>query len=264
MSFKDILLHLDDSPACEGRIDVALILAKTHSATLTGISVFTHDFYQPQKQYTEETLAASKALFEKKSGEAGVSAAWRGVESTIEGVAQSEMLIPFSHCSDLIVVGQEARRKSKNKNLAERLILGAGRPILVVPAVGTFSTVGKRVLVAWKSGREAARALKDSLPFLKLADQVTLLSIDSVEKTELEPWHGILEHLAHHGIHARTEQQPATSAPPADSLLNLACEGAYDLLVMGALCASTRGGMQLGPVAAQILREMTLPVLMSH
>lgn len=265
MSIKDILLHLDDSPGCERRIAVALTLAKTHCARLTGLSIVTHNYYQSQHQHAEETVAASKALLETKALEAGVqNAAWRSVESAVVGVGQGEMLIGFSHCSDLVIVGQEARRRMRNDDMVERLVLGAGRPVLVVPAVGSFPTVGKRVLIAWKGGREAARAVHDAVPILKLADQVTLLSVASAEETPREPWEGILEHLRHHGIEAGTELRPATSAPPADSLLNLACEGGFDLLVMGAFCAPSRRGAQLGPVAAQILREMTVPVLMSH
>lgn len=264
MSFKDILLYLDESPSCDRRIETAMVLAKRHGASLTGLSILTHNYYQPQNQHVEESMGASKAFLEKKALDAGVCAIWRGIESTVVGVGQSEMLIRFSHCSDLVIVGQETRRKSRNPDMVERLVLSAGRPVLVVPAVGSFPTVGKRVLIAWKSGREAARAVNDALPFLKLADQVTLLSVASDQEELQDPWDGILAHLQHHGIQARTELLPATSAPPADNLLNLACDGGFDLLVMGAFSAPSRRGAQLGPVAAQILREMTVPVLMSH
>jgi nucleotide-binding universal stress UspA family protein len=57
---------------------------------------------------------------------------------------------------------------------------------------------------------------------------------------------------------------PVTSATLADNLLNHACEGGYDLLVMGAFQPGARRGSQMGAVAGQILREMTIPVLMSH
>lgn len=264
MSIKDILLHLDDAPACERRIEVALELAKSHAAALTGLFIMTHNYYQSQDRRAEETMASSKALLEAKALKAGLSATWRGIESTVVGVGQSEMLIRLSHCRDLVIVGQESQIKSRNTGIVERLVLGAGRPILVVPAVGTFPAVGKRVLIAWRSGREAARAVHDAVPFLKLAEQVTLLSVASDEGTVQDPWDGILEHLQHHGIQVRTELWPATSVSPADSLLNLACDGGFELLVMGAFSAPSRRGALLGPVAAQILRQMTIPVLLSH
>jgi len=264
MSIKDILLHLDYSPECESRVDVALALAQTHAATLTGLSIMTHNYYQPEYPHGKEMMAATKALLEKKARAAGVTAEWRGMESPVVGVGQGDIFIRLSHCSDLVIVGQESRSRTRKPDMVERLVLAAGRPIMVVPAAGTFPTVGKRILLAWKSGREATRALNDSLPLLKRADQVTLVSVASDEETLQNPWEGILEYLQHHGIQARTELRPATSSPQADGLLNLACEGGFDLLVMGAFCAASRAGVRLGPVAGQILREMTIPVLMSH
>jgi nucleotide-binding universal stress UspA family protein len=57
---------------------------------------------------------------------------------------------------------------------------------------------------------------------------------------------------------------PVTTATLADNLLNRACEGGYDLLVMGAYQPGARRGSQFGSVAGQILREMTIPVLLAH
>jgi hypothetical protein len=42
-------------------------------------------------------------------------------------------------------------------SLAHRLVLAAGRPVLVMPYAGTFDAVGKRVLLAWNASRERAR-----------------------------------------------------------------------------------------------------------
>lgn len=264
MSIKDILLHLDDSPACERRIDAALSLAKGQGARVTGLSVVTYGYYQPHYLRADEKTAAAGALLEAKAGAAGVEARYRSIESNVVGVGIRELLIRSSHCSDLIVVGQESRRTARDAVVAPHLVTGAGRPVLIVPAVGAFPAVGRRVLIAWKNGREAARALHDALPILQRAEQVMLVSVSSGEESNQFQLEAIREHLMSHGIEARTELPPVTSATLADSLLNHACEGDYDLLVMGAYCPGSRRGSQLGKIANQILREMTIPVLMSH
>lgn len=264
MSFKDILLYLDDSPACEHRIDTALSLASMHGARVTGLSVVTYGYYQPHYLRTDEKLAAVGALLEAKAGAAGVEARHRSIESNVVGVGVRELLIRSSHCSDLVVVGQESRRTTRDVAVVEHLVTGAGRPVLIVPAVGAFPSIGRRVLVAWKNGREAARALHDALPILRRAEQVTLLSVVSGDESSQTQWEAVQEHLQNHGIQTRTELQPVTSATLADSLLNHVCEGGYDLLVMGAYQPVSRRGQQLGAAARQILREMTIPVLMSH
>ncbi len=264
MSIKDILLHLDNSSTCERRIDAALSLAKSQGAKVTGLSVAIFGFYQPHYLHAEENIAVAGKLLETKARAAGVSAAYSSIESSVVGVGLSEMLIRASHCSDLVVVGQESRRTTRTLAVVEHLIMRGGRPVLIVPAAGAFPTVGKRVLVAWKNGREAARALHDALPILQQAEQVTLLTVTSSEESSRAPWEEIQEHLRHHNIQAGTELQPVTSATLADIILNRACEGGYDLLVMGACQPGSRRSSQLGAAAAQILREMTIPVLMSH
>ena len=264
MSIKDILLYLDDSPACERGIDAALSLAKSQGARVTGLSVVTYGYYQPHYLRADEEIAAAGAMLEAKAGAAGVEARYRSIESNVVGVGTRELLIRSSHCSDLIIVGQESRRTARDTAIVEHLVTGAGRPVLIVPAAGAFPAVGSRVLVAWKNGREAARALHDALPILQRAEQVTLMTVSSGEESGQYRSDEVLEHLQCHGIRARTEQPPVTSATMADSLLNHACEGGYDLLVMGAYRPGSRRGTQLGAVAGQILREMTIPVLMSH
>ncbi|MBS0243364.1 MAG: hypothetical protein JSS20_14390, partial [Proteobacteria bacterium] len=39
MAFKDLLVHLDDTPACEHRIKAALALAKRQNASVTGVAL---------------------------------------------------------------------------------------------------------------------------------------------------------------------------------------------------------------------------------
>jgi nucleotide-binding universal stress UspA family protein len=264
MGIKDILLHLDDSPACERRIVVALNLARIHNSRVTGLSVLTYAYYQPHYLHTEEKIAAAEALLQAQAKKAGVDSRCRRIESSVVGVATRELLISASHCSDLIIVSQESRRTTRTSAVVEHLVTGSGRPVLVIPAAGVFPAVGKRVLVAWKHGREAARALHDALPILHSAEQVTLLTIASGEESNQEQLNVIQDHLLSHGIRTRSEQMPVTSATLADNLLNHACEGGYDLLVMGAFQPGARRVSQLGAVASQILREMTIPVLMSH
>jgi nucleotide-binding universal stress UspA family protein len=264
MGIRDILIYLDDSPACERRIDVAVNLARRLQARVQGLAIVTHAYYQPHYLHAEEKISAAGAQMTAKAGAAGVESFYRRTESAVVGVGMRELLISAAHCSDLVVIGQESRRTSRDRAVVEHLVAGSGRPVVVVPAVGDFPAVGSRVLVAWKNGREAARALHDALPILRQAELVTVLTVSGGEESHPEQRETVQEHLQNHGVRAVLELCPETSATPADTLLNHACEGGYDLLVMGAWQPGNRQGSQLGAVAHQILREMTIPVLMSH
>lgn len=270
MVLRDIFLHVDTSAACEARIDLALTLARQHGATVTGLSVIAHPYYAPRQGAEELQSAAMGALFRERAVAAGVEARWQSLDWGVVGVGMAEILVRQSHGSDLVIVGQgdgEGAGQRVPADLAERLVLGSGRPVLVVPHVGRFETVGSRVLVAWKRGREATRVLHDAIPLLARAGTVRLLSVQSSDPAgpdAADPWGDIREHLARHGVTAETELLPPMAMPLGDLLLNRVCDEGFDLLVMGAFAQPPNGGPVPGKAAAQILREMTVPVLMAH
>ena len=61
--------------------------------------------------------------------------------------------------------------------LAKAVVTSCGRPVLFVPYVGEYKTVGERVMIAWKDSRESARAVADALPLLKDAKKVFAVAI---------------------------------------------------------------------------------------
>lgn len=268
MVLRNLLLHIDASSASEGRIDLALAIAKQHGASVTGLSVITHAPHEPRQQLMEQQTADQAELFRQKGISAGVPVQWRNVEWGVVGIGMTEVLIRHSYSTDLVIVGQSggpAQRAGIPADLPQHLLLGSGRPVLVVPHAGRFYSTGGRILVAWKEGREATRALSEALPLLTRAATVRLLTVAPADSSgQPDPWAGIREHLGRHGVNVETELVPTTVTPLGDLLLNRVCDEEFDLLVMGAFAHSSQGGVVLGTVAAQILREMTVPVLMAH
>jgi hypothetical protein len=62
----------------------------------------------------------------------------------------------------------------------------------------------ENVDVAWNGSRESARALVESLPYLRQASKVGILVIEGESKTEADPLKGndAVLHLRHYGINA--------------------------------------------------------------
>ena len=117
---------------------------------------------------------------------------------------------PLEHAryADLTIVGQvnsENAPAGAAAHLPERLALASGRPVLIVPYVGHYKTIGARVLVAWNRTREAVRAVNDALPMLQLARQVIVLSInpEQGEARSNPPGADVARHLARHGSRSR-------------------------------------------------------------
>ncbi len=272
MAFKDILLHLDNSANCLARIELAINIARLHGARLKGIYVVTHSYYASGPATGEaEAVARIEALFREKTALAGISAEWLYVDWSVVGVGISEVVNIYAYYSDLVIVSQtdhSAQNSVTPVDLPERLGLGTGRPVLVVPYAGSFAVSVERVMIAWRAGRESSRIVNDAMAILEKARHVSVVTVNSqgtndeqAEKDALK----LCEYLACHGI-AATHDQILTSAsfPIGDVLLNHACEQKMDLLAMGAFAPNRRGVFTLGPVARHLMNHMTLPVLISH
>ncbi|MBK5276547.1 MAG: universal stress protein [Desulfuromonadales bacterium] len=272
MALKDILLHIDNTPSFPNRLDLAISLARLHGAHLKGLYVVTHPYYTPDHSAGDvEMVRRIEALFKEKVALAGISGEWLYVDWSVVGVGVTEVINRYAYFTDLVIIGQpnhDSPDRDTPKDLPERLGLGAGRPLLVVPYAGTFNTIGERVMIAWKSGREATRSASDALPILEKAKHVSVVTISpagNFDSNEIEDARKICSHLAHHGINATHDQVLASfNLSIGDMLLNHACEQRMDLLVMGAYAQSRRGGYMHSPVARHLMNFMTVPMLVSH
>ena len=70
--------------------------------------------------------------------------------------------------ADLIVLGQphEEGYEPATDSLIGDIALSAGLPVLAVPRVGQYDTVGKNILLAWTRRRESTRVVREALPLL--------------------------------------------------------------------------------------------------
>jgi hypothetical protein len=79
-------------------------------------------------------------------------------------------------CSDLVVIGQSdpgnELRADVQSDFVPSVIIGSGRPALVLPHHHEGGDIGRVALLAWKPTREAAHALAGALPLLCKADKV--------------------------------------------------------------------------------------------
>ena len=263
MELKEILVFLDTTAPCVTRLELAINLARRHGARLVGLHVTAHHFYEPDQKDVKSGIQGLREMFDNRTGEAGIAAEWLDIDMKVVGADVAEIVNRHAHYADLVIVGQTARNPADHNvpaDLPERVVLGSGCPVLVVPYASAFHTLGERTMIAWAPGREAARAVRDALPLLKGAEHVCI--------TEIAP-HGtegelLSVHLTAHGIESRVKQILATEVGVGDTLLNqISIEGS-DLLVMGAYAHSRFGAPVLGEVARHILNHMTVPVLMSH
>ncbi len=199
--------------------------------------------------------------FEADAARAGVAAEWRALEGDVAATLNEQ-----GRYADLVVVGQSNPEDEDDMSagVADRLVLELGRPVLIIPYIGTHDTVGKRVLVAWNAKREAVRAINDALPILERAERVDVMVINpSGEEGDL-PAADISLHLARHGVKAEAQSIAADDIDAGNLLLSRAADADADLIVMGAYGHSRFRETVLGGVTRHMMKHMTVPILMSH
>jgi len=105
-----------------------------------------------------------------------------GVEAelrSIDGVA-AEVVPQYARYADLCILGRDEPEGSASVSytFSEQLLFVTGRPVLFVPPHGSFTTLGRHIVVAWNSSRPAARSLNDALPLIERADRTTVLMVN--------------------------------------------------------------------------------------
>jgi len=269
MNFKDILVHIDNRPTCVSRLQVAIQLATQQNARLSGLYVIPHPYYAPHHRPPQELAEEARARFEQAVNLAGLEMKWICVDTVDSGLDLPNALNLYGHYHDLLVVSQtdlDVPDRTIPPNLPEKAVLGSGRPVLIVPYAGVFKTLGKRTMLAWRGGPESTRALHDALPLLPHADAIQVISIQGRGGDEAYTAHraDICEHLQRYGLQTSCVKLNAGELSVGDLLLSRCADEGIDLLVMGAFSQSRRGHQTLGEVGTQLLKMMTVPVLMSH
>jgi nucleotide-binding universal stress UspA family protein len=178
-------------------------------------------------------------------------------------------LLTLAKAADLVVIGQVDPNVGANPSWyrPEEILVNCGRPVLMVPYIGTFDAAGRRVLIAWDGSREAVRAVNDALPILHPAKRVTLMTVRAQTwdfQPDRIPMQNMVRHLARHGIVAETDETLRGDNTVHDVLLSRTVDIAADMIVAGAYHRSPLREALIGGVSRGLLQTMTVPVLMSH
>ncbi|WP_374356374.1 universal stress protein [Chitinimonas sp.] len=278
MSYRTILVHVDSSPRAAARIRYACQLAEANEAHLTGLFVASPVFsgglgpfpappetYAAQYLALERDAAAAKAGFERLTQAYRPRVEWR---QQLGPCVDAFNLHARYH--DLLLLGQRdaaAPVDGVPDDFVASVVMGCGRPALVLPYAGDFTGPSRHILVAWNGSREATRAVTDALPLLREADRVTVLTISPQVGDHAHgelPGADIGLYLTRHGVHVEVARDVAFSRDVGEVLLSAAADRAADAIVMGLYGHSRLRELMMGGASRTLLGAMTIPVFMSH
>lgn len=272
MAYRTILIELVDDAQNEARIRCGCQLAERFGAELVAL----HVSLPPMAPlgYGEGTAYVGPEAFEAQR-EANrlvrerVEAAFRRACERARLPARDlydegepgEIIAEAARAVELTIAAQAGggALEAPTRHPIDQVVLSAGGPVLMLPRASWAEPLGRRVVVAWNGSREAARALKDALPFLVAAEAVTVVAAGEAAGAALEGAAALLRRHAVPAVTRQVEPGPLAGA----TLLDAAAEAGGDLLVMGAYGHSRLREIVLGGATREVLRGAGLPVLFS-
>jgi len=271
--YATLLVHAEPGLAASHRVEVAGRLARDLDARLIGLGAETFDptptpdpfsgyaagewVVLVQEQIARD-LAAAEVAFRRDAG--GADLEWRSMQDY-----PHKALVRMAHAADLIVTSPRGPLGPTRSADPADVMMGAGRPVLVVPE-GKTRLQAKAVVVAWKNTRECRRALGDAMPFLQGAEDVIILAIvrPDAEEMAVAETADVVANLKRHGVAARALVTTLAHDAVSEEIQRTANMNNADLIVCGAFGHSRLREWAFGGVTDDFLHRPASFVLMSH
>lgn len=279
MSYKTVLVHVDESARASERIKIAAAIAMAGNAHLIGTAMTGASRYFVQTRTLAELDPSLKEhlAFLRERAQRGLEdfeqAARRiGMPSFEKRLVDDEAgggVCMQARYADLVVIGQNDPHEISPvvmPDFPQYVVLNSGRPVLLVPYTGRFDTVGNRVLIGWDASMAAAHAVSTAIPLLRCAQKVHVAVFNPDKQPQAHgavPGSDICIYLARHGIKVEVMQRQTTQ-PLGEALLGLAADLESDLVVLGGYGHARFREIMLGEVTAHVLEAMRVPVLMAY
>ena len=285
MAYRTIVAYLPDADSTPRTLKAAAAIAQKSDAHVIGLYVKTGlRLYFAGSSYYDvgmlETLLeehsarhAEQSAKVREMFEVAAKAATFPCEFHIAETVKTdatEAVLEYARPADLIVCPNGAGDKKidpEDADVPVRLMLEAGRPVMVVPAGWNGDTLGKDITLAYNGSREATRAAFDALPLLKGAEQVHAVWVDPTLARDEDLTRAadeIAVTLARHGVKIAAETEASGDNTVARAIVARARDNGSDMIVMGAYGHMRLREMIFGGTSREILNLLPLPALMSH
>ena len=139
----------------------------------------------------------------------------------------------------------------------EGTLFNARNAVLLARKGASATWPPKRVMVAWDSRAEAARAVHEARGFLQDAEDVRVVLVDPQANGDsgAEPGADIAAYLARHGLKVTVDRLPSAGHHISDVLTQHAADMQADLIVMGAYGHSRLRERIFGGVTKSMLEK---------
>jgi len=278
MAIRNLIVHLDNTPAALIRAKAAAKLAADQGATARAfiVSIRPGEPFGPGAAMLDDSIhalrgaIAGKRITEAREALEAAQAA-TGIEGDILQIDPDRVIVDTaSHmrAADVIVLGPPRMNGQwLDDDLIEAGLFLSGRPVIVLPQERNSAAFARDIVIAWKNCREAARAIHDAMPLLEKADSVRFITAHAEQDAR---YYGApaLERMENslraHGVHVGEARIFQRSKHVGEGIVTAVKDMGADLVVMGAYGRWRMSEMLFGGVTRDMLAAMETPLFLSH
>lgn len=270
---KSVLLHIQDDDAFDQRLQAALAVARATGGHLTCLHVTPVNAYVAFDGFggvfvMNDIIAAldenEKALQTKVERQlANEDVSWEYQQVTGDPVA---VIVRRAALADILVTGREIHRGTSANtpiSLLGDLLRKARIPLLLPATGGNPPDLKGTALIAWDGSYEAANAVRQSVPLLKLAGDIRAIHIEKRDDGQF-PSTALMEYLSRHDLSAELQVVARGENSTSDTILSEARRIGASYIVMGGYNHSRAGEYIFGGVTRTFLKDCPVPLIIAH
>jgi nucleotide-binding universal stress UspA family protein len=118
-------------------------------------------------------------------------------------------------------------------------------------------------LIAWDGSYEAANAVRQSVPLLKLASDIRAIHIEKQDDGRF-PATALMEYLSRHDLSAELQVVARGDNTTSDTIISEARRIGASYVVMGGFGHSRAGQYVFGGVTRTFLKDCPVPLIVAH
>ena len=265
---KSVLLYANPDAGFEARLQSALDVTRLFEGHLTCLQVSPYDSFIMGDPFggiyalptvVEQVRSSAdehRQRIEQRLGGEGVGWDWLRFDG-----APGSLIVDRGRLSDLIVLSLPGTTPATG-DIAADVLVHACSPVLAMPADARgFDALGA-ALIAWDGSLEASHALRLTLPMLRHAAAVHVVTVAHGHREF--PATDASHYLARHGVPSELHEWPAEARSIAAALLDAAASLTASYVVMGAYGHTRLREAVLGGATRDMLHSSNLPLLLAH
>lgn len=280
MAYKTILVSLNEVTRVPQLIAAATVLGRIFGAHVAGYYVVpavqvypsvgfeaAPQVFEGNRTFFKDNGEKVRSAFEAAMKKEGLAFDFHLVDARTPIIADD--VITQARSSDVVLVSATNPDEvtGVERDFVEQVVMGAGRPVIVLPFTGDAVLDFNEIVLGWDGGREAARAAFDAMPILAAAKKVRVVRADPQKDPSLRgqvPGADLAEALSRHGAKAEAQGFPTDGMDAGQALLRCADDCGAGMIVMGAYAHSRLTEFIFGGATRFVLHRLNRPVLMSH